>query len=419
MGRVQINLKTKHPEMPPKLTDEGGQIGAFQGILSLRSLWTQALLVALGWQTVMTIVGILLEYNFTNLDPSSLTPLSHTLHWDGGWFFAIIAENAYNTDPAAPVFYPLFPLLVTIMQTLSLNLLSLTAAVLVINSLALWLAVAALVRIIEHFGAAKYKWLAVALFLTFPTAIFLHFVYAETVFCALAFWAYLFALRRQWLHMAALLSLLLIVKIPALLVIGLCGLEYMRAHDWSFKKMLNKSLLALGIVPLGFVAYGLYLQSIRGDFLAMLHGYELTTDWSYHVFNPNFLLPIIEATKTVVLAVLGRAADYPGFVFIGALLPLTGLVLVGAASLYALIAVKGRAIPLGIAGLVSIVFFSINSNLVSVHRYVLPSLVLYIVPILLIQQYPKLYRWSYAAITLCVGLQGILYWFFVSGRFAG
>ena len=34
-----------------------------------------------------------------------------------------------------------------------------------------------------------------------PAAFFLHSFYSEAVFCALGFWAYLFALRRQWLWM--------------------------------------------------------------------------------------------------------------------------------------------------------------------------------------------------------------------------
>lgn len=387
--------------------------------INWRSVWARALLLALGWQLLMTLIGIALEYKFTNLDPASLTPLSHMLHWDGGWFSTIIAENAYVTSPAAPVFYPLFPLAVIVVQTLSFHLLSLTAAALVVNVLATWLAVVALARIAERFNAPRHKWLAVALFLTAPTAIFLHFVYAEAIFCALAFWAYLFALRRQWLPMAAALSLLMIVKIPALLVIGLCGLEFLRAHDWSLKKIRNKNLLVFGIVPLGFIAYGLYLQNIRGDFLAMLHGYELTTDWTYHVFNPNFLLPIIDALKTVVLALLGRAADYPGFVFIGAVLPMAGLALVGLTSLYAIFRVKGKGVPLGIAGVASIVLFTMNSNVVSVHRYVLPCLVLYLVPVLFLQKYPRFYRWVYPVIAVGFGLQLILFWFFVSGRFAG
>lgn len=376
-------------------------------------------MAALVWQLLMTITGIALEYNFTNLDPAAITPLSHMTHWDGGWFEAIIAHNAYATVPGAPAFYPLFPLSVIIVQAITLNMLSIPAAALIVNTLMLWLAIVALARIAEHFGAGKYKWLAVALFLTAPTAIFLHFVYAEAIFCALAFWAYLFALRRQWLPMATALTLLMVVKIPALLVIGLCALEFWRAHDWSFKKIFNRNIFYFAVVPTGFVAYGLYLRQITGDFLMMFHAYDLTTDWQYHVFSPNFLLPIISATKTVILAALGRAQDYYGFVFIGSLLPLAGLTLLGLASLYALIRVRGKAVPLGIAGLVSIVFLTINSNVVSVHRYVLSCLILYLMPVLFIQKYPRFYRWAYPVMVVGIGLQMILFWFFVSGRFAG
>lgn len=376
-------------------------------------------MVAIGWQLLMTVLGIVLEYRFTDLDPNSLTPLSHMLHWDGGWYYTIIAENGYSNNPSAPVFYPLFPLAVSALQTLSVHLLSLTAATLVVNTAALWLAIVALVRITEHFNAGRYKWLVVALFLASPVALFLHFVYAEALFCALAFWAYLFALRRQWWYMAIALSLLLLVKIPALLVIALCGLEFMRTYSWSPKKMFNRYAWSFAIVPLGFMAYGWYLHHIRHDFFAMFHGYDLTTDWAYHVFNPNFLIPIINAAKTVVLAATGQAADYPGFVFIGALLPLAALTALAVTSLYAILAIKGKGVPLGIAGLLAIPFFTINSNVISVHRYVLPFVALYLVPVLCIQKYPRWRPLMFVAIAFGLLVQTILYIFFVSGRFAG
>ena len=385
----------------------------------MRSLWVQALIVALGWQLVMTVLGIVLEHKFTNLDPVTLTPLSHMQHWDGGWFTSIIANNAYHTNAAAPVFYPLFPLTVTIIQTLSFHMLSITAAALIVNTLALWLAVVALAYICNHFGIAKHRWLVVALFLTSPVAIFLHFVYAEAIFCALAFWAYLFALRRQWLAMAVALSLLMIVKIPAILVIALCGLEFMRAHQWSPRQIINKNALLFAIVPLGFIGYGWYLQKIGGEFWGMLNGYHHTTEWSYHVFNPNFMLPIIRAFKTSVLLLFDKVGGYYGAALIGSVLPLAGLVLLGLASLYAIIYLRGKALPLGIAGLLSIVFLSINSNLISVHRYVLPCLILYVVPVVIIKRYKQL-SWSlYAALFVGCLLQLVLFGFFVSGRFAG
>lgn len=381
-------------------------------------LWLKLLGVALGWQLAMTLLGVFLDHRYSVNDPATITPLSHTTYWDGGWFLSIIIGNGYEINGAAPVFYPLFPLAVTIVQTASFHLLSITAAALVINTLALWAAIFALAQIVEYFADKKYRWLAIGLFLASPAAIFLHMFYAEALFCALAFWAYLFALRRQWIYMALCLSLLATVKIPALLVIGLCGLEFARAHEWSIRKILNRNLLSFAIVPLGFLSYGLYLQRLRGDFLGMFHGYNYTTDWAYHVFNPNFILPILRALKTSILLFLGRAENND-LALTHSLLPFTGLALLALASLYVIIFVRGRTLPLGIAGLTSIVFFCINSNTVSVHRYLLASLILYLVPVILVQRYKKLYIVALAAMLAGCLLQLILYVFFVSNRFAG
>jgi hypothetical protein len=384
----------------------------------VRRLWTTALLIALAWQLVMTLLGIFLERSFSPTDPASMTTLSHTGYWDGGWFRSIIAGDGYVLSAPSAVFYPLFPMAVTAVQFLSFHALSLTAAALIVNTATLWLAIVALARIAEHFVDSKYRWLVVTLFITSPAAIFMHFVYAEAIFCALAFWAYLFALRRQWWHMAVLLCLIAIVKVPALLVIGLCGLEFMRAHQWSVRKMLNRQALAFVLVPLGFIGYGIYLQRIRGDFLAMFHAYEYTDDWGYHVFDPNFLMPIFSAFKTTILLLLGKTAGISVELANNAL-PFVGLLLLALASFYAVFYIRGKALPLSITGFVSIVFFTINSNVISVHRYLLPCLVLYLVPVVLLQKYKNLSWAVYAAILAGCVLQVILFFFFVSGRFAG
>ena len=382
------------------------------------SIWVRALAVAVGWQLLMTLIGFLLDQRYSP-DASHITALSHTTNWDGGWFLSIISGDGYRVNGAAPVFYPLFPVAVNTVLFLSFHLLSVTAASLIVNTLATWLAIVALVRITGLVTDKRYGWLAAALFLTSPAAIFLHFLYAEAIFCALAFWAYLFALRRRWVFMAICLSLLAIVKIPAILVILLCGLEFLRAHGWSLRKSTNKNTLSFAIVPIGFLGYGLYLQKIRGDFLGMLHGYHLTNDWAYHVFNPNFVVPIFEAGKTSVLLLLGRVSD-DGLAFVNSLLPFAGLALLALTSLYAIMYVRGKMLPLGIAGLASIVFFSINSNVVSVHRYLLPCLILYLVPVVLVTKYKK-YALPLVFAVMAAGclIQAILYSFFVSARFAG
>lgn len=382
----------------------------------LQTPWGITLLLAVGWQTFMLTAGAVLEPLIgDNPDPTLFT---HMSKWDGGWYFGVL--NGLYADPtsAASVFYPLFPLLVSVAQLVTFHAVDVLALGLVVNTLSLWLALVALFHIVGFFAPKKYGWWAVGFFLASPTAMFLHMFYSEAVFCAVAFWAYLFALRRQWGLMGSLLAVSTATRLPALLVVGLCGLEFMRAHGWSLKKIVNPNALWFLLAPVGFIAYGTYLHIVRGDFLAMLHGYNLTNDWSYHVFDPNIVYTILREAYHVALFIFGAESFRHGMVIASAL-PVTGLAILLAASLYCLMRVKDKGIPLGIFGLVAIVFFTINSNTISVHRYLLPCLTIYIAAVILLHRHPRLLPYALVAIAICLFVQAYLFALFVAGHFAG
>jgi len=396
------------------MTVTAGRLGMVRRFV--RTPWGITLLLAAGWQLLMLVIGAVLETAIG--DDPNITVLSHMSNWDGGWYLGIL--NGLYADPAsaAPVFYPLFPLLVYVAQTLTFHAVDVLALGLIINTLSLWLALVALFHIVEFFAPKKYGWWAVGLFLASPPAMFLHMFYAEAVFCAVAFWAYLFALRRQWGLMGLLLAIATAARLPALLVVGLCGLEFMRVHGWSLKKIVNPKALWFLLAPAGFVAYGVYLYIVRGDFLAMFHGYELTNDWSYHVFNPNIVYTILREAYHVALFVFDAEPFRHGMVIASAL-PVTGLAILFAASLYCLARVKDKGVPLGIFGLVSIVFFTINSNTISVHRYLLPAVTIYVTAAILLHRYPRLAPYALAAVAVCLVVQAYLITLFVAGHFAG
>lgn len=92
-----------------------------------------------------------------------------------------------------------------------------------------------------------------------------------------------------------ILALLTAARLPSLLIIGLCALEYLRSYGWSIKKAFNKHLLWFLLAPLGFIAYALYLYILHGNALGMFSAYDATTDWAYQVFNPNIIETIARA----------------------------------------------------------------------------------------------------------------------------
>ncbi len=372
--------------------------------------------LVLVWQSALTILGFILERVFRPEHAATL--VSHTMRWDAGWFVNVI-NDTYRTLPGEEAFYPFFPLLVKAVHQVSFGLLSIPAAGLVINITASCLAACALYQISNKLlRSQKIAWLTVIIFLMSPTAIFLHQFYSEAVFCALGFWAYLWALQRRWAYMSICLALLSATRITALLVIVLCALEFWRAHDWSFKRVFNKQLLWFLLTPLGFIAYGLYLYARHGDFLRMFHAYHMVSDWSYHIFNPNVLYTFAKTLYRTLLILCGFREVTAGN-FINVVLPTLALLILLAASIYCLVKIKRWAVPLGLSGLAACIFFTLNSNVISVHRYVLPVVTIYIAVGYAVKKRPQLF---YPCLVMC-GLffmvQMVLFCMFTQDYFIG
>lgn len=370
-----------------------------------------AFAIALTWQLVMTIVG-------SALMPSTAF-LQHTTLWDGGWYLSVINEQ-YRINPASAAFYPLFPLIVGVLAVLTFHIFSLPLIGLVVNTVALGFAIAALLTIAKHFNmTVRARYACVVFFLLSPAAIFLHQFYGEAVFAAVGFWAYAYALKRRWLYVGILLAILTASRLPALLFVGLCLLEYLRAYDWNFKKALNRKALYFLLAPIGFVIYGFYLLAVRGDFFAMFGAYNATDDWTYQSFNPNFFYPIARSCYEVILAIFGRL-PLNSDLLVSHAIPLLSLALLLVTSLYLIFWHRGRGIPLGVFGLVSLVFFTLNNNLVSVHRYTLPCLGIYIALTLIYTKYRKLRPLIILTALVTASIQILLtLWLFTTDKFVG
>ncbi|MFZ2835778.1 MAG: hypothetical protein WAZ21_00455 [Candidatus Saccharimonadales bacterium] len=382
-----------------------------------------AIAIAITWQILFTFIGSLFDASLNNIFQRNIAPpttlLSHTYGWDSGWYEAII-KGAYS-DPtsAASVFYPLFPLLVKTIHIFSFEKLDILRIGLLINTTSLALAIYSLKKIAGHFLPANYHWWLPILFITSPAAIFMHLFYTEALFCGIAFGAYMFALQRKWLYMGILLGLLTATRLPAILIIGLCGLEFIRSYNWNIKAVFNKNLLYFLLAPIGYMAYGIYLYIVRGDFFSMSNGYKLTNDWPYQVFNPN-IFETFHSGLTHLYSVFTSGIPFDEGQSVNFFIPIVGLFLLLATSFYAIIIMrKSIGIPLGIFGIVAIVFFTINSNFISVGRYLLPCVVIYISILHLAIRNKALNGIFYLFCYGGVLLQAYLLILFVNGYFAG
>ena len=375
-----------------------------------------ALLITLAWQLILTAMGYIIDLSTVN---SNASLLGHTSRWDAGWYLNIINSAYIDTSPAAPAFYPLYPVLVQFIHFLFFGSIGLLASSFILNTIAIWLAITALVKIIRIFvKSTNIPWLIVALLLASPAAFFMHMFYGEAVFLALGFWSYLFALQRKWKYTALLLMFALTARLPAVTFIALCGLEYLRAHRWNIKKaVFNKTTLWFLLVPIGLISYSLYLHFATGDFLAMSHAYTATDDWTYYKFTPNILSTLFDSASGLYHNYINngiRAHD-----IVNLMLPLSSLAILLAASLYALFRIKGQGIPLGIFGIISFVMFTINGHIVSVHRYILPCIVIYIVAAVIIEKHKGAVALLYPVLYASVLIQALIMFFFIQHIFAG
>lgn len=381
-------------------------------------------LLAVGWQAALLLLGFLLERPLRGLvapqGPAApaVTALSHTYRYDATWISGIL-EGSYTSRPSSAAFYPLFPLLVRAVQVASFGTVGILVAGLVVNTVALGFALHALLRLTRHFVTSRpLGWIAVALFLGAPTAYYLHAFYSEGVFVALAFTAYRFALERRWLPMGLCLIPLTASRVTAILVVGLCFLEFCHAQGWRLRGLLRPAVLWFPASLGGFAAYAAYLRATTGDAWGMFTAYAIEPSWSYTRFEPNIPLTLLRQAAVAARALTGRI-PFTNTVLVDQILPLAGLAVLLAASAYLMWALRGRGVPLGLYGIATALMITLNSNLVAVHRYLLPAVVIYVALVVLAER-NRIGRPVVAAhLYLGVLIQGVLFALFTANAWAG
>ena len=330
----------------------------------------KALLLSGTFHIIILIIGIIISViKHTEI-------LNYNFGWDSVWYQNIIENWYIGTSESvihSPVFYPLFPLSIFILQKVTFNLVPLPILGTILNFLCTTAIVYYVIKICEALFPKSHKLpkTIIILFFTFHSAFFLQCFYSEALLIALGLASYYFAIQRKWGIMGVLLALTTAVRLPGLLFLGLCGLEFFRAYNYKIKKIFNKNLLWFFVAPLGILIYMLYLWIAVGDPLAMFHAYS-GSDWeSYQIFNPNIFLVYINYIQgffTTLFAGNIKSA------FIDFALPLYSIFMILAASIYALVKKEKKFYPLAVFGFAAIVMFSLNSNLISVNRYALSAI---------------------------------------------
>jgi len=353
----------------------------------LNSLWGQTLVGAVVWQALMSVIGLIMHALLApelsrriGYDPR-VTLLSHTAIWDAEHYLNI-TQFFYGpgSSDISGAFWPLFPLIVRLVGALTLNQVSPLWVGLLVNTGMLWLTLMALLRIGERLLGKQARIWPLIMMMSAPTAFYFHLYYSEATYAAIGFWAYEFALARKFRNAFVLIAVLGAARLPFLLFLGLITLEFWRANEWRLGQTLkHPEARWLLTTPAGFLAFGLWMKSQRNDFFYMFTVYSRGY-WPWHKRHPNIVETFGAALGDTYrcLFAMDETCALPREELTSAALPALSLIVIALAGIFAF-RLRGVFIPLGAMCAAAFIMFTLNSNVVSVHRYALCVLPIYLV----------------------------------------
>lgn len=182
--------------------------------------------------------------------------------WDAFQYLKIAQEGytGIGDDRFLIVFFPLYPLLVSVISFVTSNTLVSAFFVTGIASIALGLVFRQLIRL-DH--SEKIAQISVLFLFIFPTSYFLHIPYTESLFLALTIGAFLAARKRSWIVAGILGALACTTRINGLILVPALIFEVW--EEYRETKSFNARWSFLALVPLGFALYLLLNYVVAGD----------------------------------------------------------------------------------------------------------------------------------------------------------
>ncbi len=283
--------------------------------------------------------------------------------YDGGWYYGLALHGYPLKASAADVFYPLFPMLLSVGKFLHTDivLFGVLLNVLLASIAAIFLYLIAR----DHFADQSMAKQSLWWFLFFPTAFFLLMLYTEALFCALTFAAFYFARTRRWWAACICLAFVTATRLPGLAVAFAVAVEYLASRRYGRRVRLDRQAWWFALAPLGFVGYAAFLYVRYHDPLMMLHAYSFGA-WPYQHFDPN----IFDALWAQAKSILGNLHGFQEPL----MAPLMWVVAV-ALTLYG---AKKLPVSYTCYSLISLYIMVINRNFISVNRYLLPLFPMYL-----------------------------------------
>jgi hypothetical protein len=218
--------------------------------------------------------------------------------WDTNWY-ARIVHQGYSFTPGernTVAFFPLYPLLISIIKPVIGNT---VAAGLLISNMAFLAALIFLYRLTEaKFENRLTAGRAVFYIASFPTAFFFTAAYTESLFLLLTVMAAYYAHQRQWTWAAICGALCAATRSFGVLIWIVVIAEWLSAHGWTVTTIRQSTawknlreavrsyyltLLVICLIPLGLLAYMLYLAVTINDPIAF---WTTQSAWGFSNIGP-------------------------------------------------------------------------------------------------------------------------------------
>jgi hypothetical protein len=220
----------------------------------------------------------------THFEASTNPLLAVWGRWDAEHYIGIATSGYSGTEPA---FFPLYPLLIAGIGTLTNN--HLIAGLLVSNAASLF-AMLYLYKLVEHEFNRQVAHRTIFYVSIFPTAVFFSAVYTESLFLFLSVASFYYVRERRWLLAGLFGAFASLTRVEGVLLAVPFLIEWSLAlyetrtewFKWPVDTLL-RPLVGLCIIPLGLASYMAYLWVLSGDPLRFSH---VQAHWGRYLAPP-------------------------------------------------------------------------------------------------------------------------------------
>ena len=264
---------------------ERGELETIEPPPQLDRPWRRAWLVGLTtWAAAVTAYVLVTALSWMLKEEPGL-PIGRLYeawdHWDTGHYMRI-SQVGYTPDrPDTHAFFPLFPMLLRLVDTIVPG--PTLVASLVLSNVA---CIGAL-TVLHRFAAREFDPVTadrtLLYLMAFPTAFFLSAGYNGSLFLLLTV-ASLDRMRAgAWWAAAAIGALASATRLVGVFLAVVFVVEYARRHDWRLRRV-RADALAVLLIPVGLVGFAIYCWATLGDPLAWSHaqgewGRRLALPW--------------------------------------------------------------------------------------------------------------------------------------------